>query len=185
MQPSERYVLLPEKFSEKQFMDAFARYEDDLRAYGRSLLPSWDSVEETLQEASIIMWRKIDQLETIDEFLPWAKVILRFEALKSKRNYARERLVFSDSLIELLANEGIEDSEEVDQTHAALQKCLQLFSAANRELVLAPYLSDQSIVKIAKMSGRTENSLYKLIGRLRLKLRKCIQSEILGGMSHG
>lgn len=168
-------------------MTAFARYEDDLRAYGRSLLPNWDSVDETLQEASIIMWRKIDQLETIDEFLPWAKVILRFEALKTRRNYAREKLVFSDSLIELLAKEGIEDKQDVDQTHNALQKCLQTFSLANRELLLAPYLSDNSIVRIARISGRTENSLYKLIGRLRQKLRKCIQNELVsvGRLSNG
>ena len=160
-------------------MDAFAMYEDDLRAYGRSLLPAWESLEETLQEASIIMWRKINQLENIDEFLPWAKVILRFEALKTRRKFARNKLVFSESLIELLAKEGEEDNKRMDETHSALQKCLQQLSAANRELIMAPYISDKSIVKIAKMTGRTENSLYKLIGRLRLKLRKCILSEVL------
>jgi RNA polymerase sigma-70 factor (ECF subfamily) len=164
---------------ESLFMEIFVKHEADLRSYGRSLLPDWYSVDETLQEASIIMWRKIDQLQSIDEFLPWAKVILRFEALKTRRKFARDKHVFSDTLIEILSKEGLENQMPIANTQTALQKCLEKLSIPNRELVMAPYISDNSIVEIAKRSNRTENSLYKLIGRLRIKLRKCIQQELI------
>lgn len=56
-----------------------------------------------MQEASLVMWRKLDQLREESEFLPWAKVIVRFESLKARRTFARNRHQFGDDILELLA----------------------------------------------------------------------------------
>ena len=161
-------------------MQAYARHEADLRAYGRSLLPNWDALDDTLQEASIVMWQKVDQLQSLNEFLPWAKVILRFQALKTRRKYARDRHVFSDALFDMLAEEGLAQRPEdlAAARQLALRTCLGKLSAPNRELLLAPYLADQAVVEIAERSGRSVNSLYKLLGRLRIKLRRCVQQSL-------
>jgi RNA polymerase sigma-70 factor (ECF subfamily) len=166
------------QFDESWFMQAYAEHEAALRAYARSLLPTWDAVDDTLQEASIIMWRKIDQLQSADEFLPWAKVILRFEALKARRKVARDRHVFSEKLFEMLAEEGEHERDATSIQQAALQTCLAKMSEPNRELVMAPYTRDNAVVDLAKESGRTVNSLYKLLGRLRTKLRKCVHENM-------
>lgn len=162
-------------------------HEGALRAYARSLLPNWDAVDETLQDAFLVICQKVSQLETREAFLPWAKVIVRFEALKSRRKFARDRLVFSDTLVEMLACEG-EAASEVDDTEKwqrALDECLRTLSAPNRELVLAPYRSDGAVVEIARRSGRTVNSLYKLLGRLRHKLRDCMENKLGPNSSKG
>ena len=67
----------------EEFLQAFVSHEDALRSYARSLLPNWVVVDEVIQEASVVMWKKFDQLDSTDGFLPWAKVIVRFEALKA------------------------------------------------------------------------------------------------------
>lgn len=59
-----------------------------------------------MQEASVVMWRKLGQLESADGFLPWAKVIVRFESLRLRREHARDRHLFSDEVFELLADES-------------------------------------------------------------------------------
>jgi RNA polymerase sigma-70 factor (ECF subfamily) len=47
-----------------------------------------------------------------------------------------------------------------------------------RELVLAPYAGEGRVTRLAEETGRTINSLYKLLGRLREKLAQCVQNKI-------
>ena len=165
--------------SEGDFLRLFVGHEQALRAYARVLLPSWQAIDEVMQEVSVVMWNKLGQLESVDGFLPWAKVIVRFEALRLRRDFARDRHVFSDDLCELLADEAAEVAEDVwVQERAALRGCLAELSPDHRELVLAPYAGEGRVLRIAHETGRTANSLYKLLGRLRDKLAECVAAKL-------
>ncbi len=72
----------PSHLPESDFLRLFVRNEEALRASARALLPTWEAVDEVMQEASVVMWKKLAQLGSADGFLPWAKVIVRFEALR-------------------------------------------------------------------------------------------------------
>jgi RNA polymerase sigma-70 factor (ECF subfamily) len=164
-----------------RFLRLFVRHEQALRAYARVMVPNWDAVDEVIQEASVVMWRKLDQLDSHDNFLPWAKVIVRFESLRARRNFARDRLVFSEELLAMLADEAAETvEEELVREKAVLSRCFEKLSPANRELLLAPYAGSGRVKELAEQSGRSVNSLYKLLGRLRAKLHSCIESELSG-----
>ncbi|NNC87597.1 MAG: hypothetical protein HKN82_03950 [Akkermansiaceae bacterium] len=84
---------------EAEFMRLFVAHEPELRAFLRTLLPTWEAVDDVLQEASVVMWKKLDQLEDEGGFLPWAKVIVRFKALQARRTVARDRLVLSEETV--------------------------------------------------------------------------------------
>ena len=43
---------------QSDFMRLFVRHERDLRVFARTLLPNWPAVDDVLQEASVVMWRK-------------------------------------------------------------------------------------------------------------------------------
>lgn len=165
--------------ADEGFVRLFVRNEQALRVYARALVPSMDSVDDILQEASVVMWRKLDQLDSPDNFLPWAKVIVRFEALRCRRKFARDRLVFSEELIGMLADQSADSEEdELVLEKAILRRCLEKLSSSNRELVLAPYAGSGRVKELAKKSNRTSNSLYKLLGRLRAKIQGCISHEV-------
>ena len=171
---------------EESFLRMFVRHEEDLRSYARALLPHWDAVGEVMQEASVVMWRKLNQLRDESEFLPWAKVIVRFEVLKARRKAARDRLCFSDDVFELLAADKTDTSEDsLEQERAALNACLAKLDDPQRDLVLLPYHGHGGVTELAESSGQTVNSLYKKIGRLRSKLTQCVESQLndptLGG----
>ncbi len=167
------------KEADERFLRLFVTHELALRTYARVLVPTWDAVDEVIQEASLVMWRKLDQLQTPEGFLPWAKVIVRFEALRVRRNFARDRLVFSEELLNLLAEEAEEpETHEWVTEKDALQRCLCKFSATNRELLLAPYTGAGRVKELADASSRSVNSLYKLLGRLRSKLQHCVDGEL-------
>lgn len=167
--------------SEEKFLRVFLRNEDDLRSYARALMPNWEAVDEVMQEASVVMWRKLDQLREESEFLPWAKVIVRFESLKARRSFATDRHQFGDDVFELLAGDESDAGEtDLKRERVALKNCLGKLDGTQRELVLTPYRSHGAVTDLAASSGRSVNSLYKKIGRLREKLTLCIQGQ-LGG----
>lgn len=164
---------------EPEFMRLFIAHERELRAFARTLVPTWQAVDDVLQESSVVMWKKLDQLEEDSGFLPWAKVIVRFEALRARRRVARDRLVLSEETLSLLADEALEESADIlEHERIALTTCLQKLSDEQRRLVLMPYLESGGLIKVAERTKRSVNSLYKLLGRLREKLRICVEHEL-------
>ncbi len=169
----------PTHLPESDFLRLFVRHEQALRAFARLMLPTWESVDEVMQESSVVMWKKLHQLDMAENFLPWAKMIVRFEALRLRRDHARDRHVFGDEVIELLANEAADVHEDIwEQERVALRGCLGQMAVHHRELVLAPYAGEGRVTRLAEETGRSVNSLYKLLGRLREKLAHCVQGKL-------
>ena len=165
--------------SEGDFMRLFVKHEPALRAYARTLLPNWHAVDDALQEASVVMWQKIDQLQDESGFLPWGKVIVRFKCLSAITKLRKDHHLLSDSVLDMLAQESEEISaEEHASARNALRECLQNFKDDHRHLLLAPYSGDGEVMRIAERMGKTANALYKLLGRLRGKLGDCVKSKI-------
>jgi RNA polymerase sigma-70 factor (ECF subfamily) len=160
-------------------MRLLLQHEPALRAYARSLLPHWHLVDEAIQEASVTLWQKFDQLRDHDGFLPWAKVVVRFKCLSVMGQLGRDRKVFSPGVLELLADEAEAfDVEERLAAMRALRSCLARFSAPHQELLLAPYSGEGRVTALAEQSGKSANALYKLLGRLREKLSDCIHHHL-------
>ena len=124
------------------------------------------------------MWQKLGQLEDEEAFLPWAKVIVRFKCLGSIENLRRERLLLSDQVLKLIADEADTTESEFGQLRLALGNCLAKFTASHQELLLAPYDQPGRVKDLANRAGKSANALYKLLGRLRDKLAGCIQTEM-------
>jgi RNA polymerase sigma-70 factor, ECF subfamily len=66
----------------------------------------------------------------------------------------------------------------VSDHERALQTCLNQFSLEHRQLLLAPHRSTTSVVNLAASLGKSPNSLYKILARLREQLTECIQLRI-------
>ena len=82
-------------------------------------------------------------------------------------------------VLELLAEEAEAfQVEERELNLQALRSCLESFSPAHQELLLAPYFGEGRVSTLAEQAGKSANSLYKLLARLREKLHACIQSRL-------
>ncbi|MFN3150143.1 sigma-70 family RNA polymerase sigma factor [Bremerella sp.] len=162
-----------------RFLTLFLKHERELAGIARASLPDWNAVDDVLQEASLVMWRKIDQLQSDDEFIPWARMVLRFEVLKYRRSCSRDRLLLDDDLVALIAIEAKDEPPEyVQEQRSAIRACLGKFSAEHQKLLLAPYTRDEAVKEMAEAAGKTANSLYKRLGRLRTKLHDCVRMQL-------
>ncbi|MGJ8641874.1 MAG: sigma-70 family RNA polymerase sigma factor [Luteolibacter sp.] len=170
--------------TETDFMRLLLKHENALRAFARSLLPDWNAVDDVIQDASVIMWQKIGQLDSKEGFLPWGKVIVRFHCYRHHEQKKKSGTVFSNELIAVLVDEAENfENEEYSRRHLALTSCLESLRKTERELVLSPYLGHGRIKELAEATNTSSNSLYKKIGRLRERLRNCIEIRLTSTLS--
>ena len=165
----------------EDFVRLFSRHEGSVRAFVTSLLPNWEGVDEVMQEASLVMWRKFDQFDPDrpgSNFLNWAFMIARYEVLMYRRRRATDRLVFSEDVYELLASEASEIAEEHPRRRQALASCLTKLGKPQQDLLQAVYEEGVSIKDAASRVGRTPTGLYKALARVRNKLLRCIEATL-------
>ncbi|QDU92406.1 sigma-70 family RNA polymerase sigma factor [Lignipirellula cremea] len=167
------------------FMRLFIRHEGALRCFVRTLLPSWDDVDEVMQNVSIAAWTKFGRFDPQTDFARWAATIARYEVLNYRRTKARDRLIFDEDLLLLLADECQEEFAQSEQERRALDGCLNKLPTRQRELVLRVYSAGQKIKPIAAEIGVSPNALYKTIGRLRLILLRCIENTLARAATEG
>lgn len=160
------------------FVELFARHEGDLRAFVRSLLPTWHDADEVVQQVALVAWRKFDQFDTSTSFIKWSCVIARFEALAYRRKMARDKLVFREDLMAQLAEEAVEETEQRTAENAALEGCLQKLPPEQRRFVTLAYTPGTTTKELAERAGVKPGSFYMRLNRIRKALLECVENAM-------
>lgn len=162
----------------ERFLKLFAHHENDLRTFIRSLLPTWHDADEVLQQSALVIWRKFDQFDPSTEFMKWACVIARFEALAYRRKMARDRLVFREDILELIADEGASEIDTRQAEYDALESCLAAMPEKQRTLLTLAYTPGVKVKELAEQAGSTSAAFYMRLNRMRKDLMHCIESKV-------
>ena len=160
------------------FVRAFARHESTLRAFVRAMLGNWEDVDEVMQEVAVVAWKKFHSLDDLEQFPRWLCVIARYEVLKYRRAKVRDRLVLNEDIVQLLAEEGLDELPLRQRQHEALEGCLDKLPEARRKLVLQAYAPGVSIKQMAEQVGRSPAALYQLLSRIRRELVACVERSL-------
>ncbi|MFT4546896.1 MAG: RNA polymerase sigma-70 factor (ECF subfamily) [Pseudoalteromonas tetraodonis] len=160
------------------FVRLFAQYEPDLRRFIRSLIPTAVDTDEVLQQTAIVMWRKFDQFDPTTKFMKWGCVISRFEALAYRRKMARDRLVFREDVMSLMADEGSEEIDQREVEHRALDECLTALPEKQRKFLILAYTPGVKVKELAEEAGSTAAAFYMRLKRLRRPLMECIEAKL-------
>ena len=163
------------------FLRLWMQHEPSLRAFVRSCCPKAQEVDDVMQEVSVAALRKFSTLDDHSAFGPWACLIARYELLTARRRFARDRLVLSEDVIALLADEGAKELPLRQRQLRALDQCIEKLPRERRELALAAYAKDTTIREMAAQLKRTEGSLYQLLARIRAELHRCMTAALAGG----
>ncbi|WP_145272990.1 sigma-70 family RNA polymerase sigma factor [Planctomycetes bacterium SV_7m_r] len=173
----------PSPHFHERFVRALTRHERVIRAYVRGAgISRPEDVDEIMQNVSLAAWRKFDQLENADEFPVWACVIARYEVLMFRRRHARDRLVLSENVYELLAEQSLEQVESgtKEKRLNQLQQCVEKLPLASRELVMAAYQPGSTIDQLATELGKSANTIYQQLWRIRRALEQCVEEALRG-----
>lgn len=174
-----------------EFVGLLARHDQSIRRFVRSLLPSREGVDDVMQEMALECWRKFSDFspsrpeDAVDEFIRWACVIARYKALSWQRDKAKDRLVFRESVVELLAQAAMENLGQQELERQAIESCLAKLPDEQRRLVLSVHSPGESIALIAAETGERARRLYSKVNVLRKLLLECVQGQMTGDLEHG
>lgn len=168
-----------ENENHERFLRYFMEHEDSLRIFLRTLLFSRDEVREVMQEVAAVLWRKFDETMDSQAFRRWAFGVARMEALAFRRDRARDRLVFSEDVMELLAQAVEDHAESLDEERSALETCLKRLPEKHRNLIQAAYAPGVRIQELAARLGKTSMAVYRALHRIRLTLMECTRRMLV------
>ena len=111
-----------------EFVRLWTRHQAEVERYVYMMIPRAVDAGEVIQEVSVKLWEKWERYDQSRPFVPWAKKFAWLEVLKWRQKQARERVVFSSSLLEKI-NAAHEDEEPVMEVRRrALKNCLTKLS---------------------------------------------------------
>lgn len=163
----------------KVYVSLLQKHEAALRCFIRSLMPSWNDVDDVMQEVSLVLWEKFSEFDQNSHFLKWAYVIARFKVMNFQSKKGREKLQFDEDLMMLMAKECEEEEDIRKSEEKALWDCIEHLPLARKQLLLSTSQKGVSMKSIAEKIGKTPKSVYRTIDRLKIMLQRCIQQKLL------
>ena len=161
-----------------QFLRLYVEHEEALNGFVRTLVPTREDAREVMQEVAVVLWQKFEELTAAQDFRRWAFGVAKFKVLAFFRDRARDRLVFDEDVLELLAVEVTENADAYEAERRALDECIGKLGVPQRKLLAAAYAPGARIGALAAAVGRSPMSFYKALHRIRLALMNCTQRAL-------
>lgn len=160
-----------------KFVQLLTAAQSQLYARICTLLANGGDARDVLQETNIALWQKVGDFDFSRSFEPWAMKFAHFQALAWRKRQSRDRLVFDDATLDLLAQEfhgayGAEDELR------ALDECLGKLPGKQRALVARRYQDAESVNAISASEGKPPNVVAAFLYRTRRALADCIRTVL-------
>lgn len=163
---------------DSEFVALLTEHQSALRLYVGSLLPGDPSVADVAQLANSTIWKKRSDFTLGTNFKAWIFSIARYEVLNYRKTQARDRLVFSEELLDIMAEEMPKLSDDMASRQTALKSCLSHLKSSDRDLIMHRYFEDTSLKEYAAQVNRSVGGLKVTLHRIRTKLQTCIEQKI-------
>ena len=161
----------------EEFVQLLLQHEPQVRSFLRGLLPTWDDVDDVLQESGMIAWRKFSEFEQGTAFGGWFLTIARYEALAHRRRIAKTPLSFSEDVLNILADDALQE-DVAPLNRIRLEACLAKLDSQKRKLLIQAHTPVVVMRDLAAESGRSEQAFYKAIQRLRAVIVDCVSKSV-------
>ena len=158
-----------------EFAALFVKSQRQIYGYILTIVPDPNDADDILQETSLILWNKLRQFATQQDFTRWACGIARNVIRNWRVKQSRDRHVFSEAMIEELAEVREERSEWLERCSAALTVCIGKLSDAQQRILKLFYRGNVTATDIAEEFDTTENNIYQRLHRIRRRLAICVQ----------
>lgn len=163
--------------SHEHLVGQLTRHQKVVFRYILSLVPDPAAAEDILQETNLALWRKAADFDETRPFLPWACRFALHQVRAWRRDRARDRHVFDDDVLDLLAAEGLREGEPPALEHG-LRDCLARLPERQRQLILARYQPGASVEQLARERNTNANALSQTLHRIRRSLADCIERHL-------
>lgn len=149
-----------------------------LYAYILSLMFDKERARDVLQQTNLILLEKKNEYSPGTAFGAWACKVAFYEVLAERRKNQRDRHMFSDELLALVAARAEQVTASLDRRSEALEECLEQLSDQHRKILLARYSPGGSVAEIAAATKKSTGAIYVVLHRVRSALLDCVQRKL-------
>jgi len=160
------------------FLELFLAHQNRIFRYIITIVPRWVDAEELFQQTSLTLWQSWTEYEPSQDFTAWACGIAKNHLRNHLRKKGNQQRHFGDALLEQLTALQVKERSRFDDMQAALSHCLEALPPDRRRLVHLCYGEKRTIQAVAEREGRSSNSLYKLMRKIREVLYECVTSAV-------
>ncbi len=167
-----------------RFVELLSKHRRRLFGYSFALVHHMADAEDVFQQCCTILWRKFDSFDAEsptaeDDFVAWANQTARFVAMNFLRSKRRSRVCFSEEFLNEAASLPEQaDDESDEERREALRYCLKKLRESDQQLIRLCYGGKQTIKEVAQQLGRSPESVYVSVGRIRHQLYEGIRRRL-------
>ena len=161
----------------REFLARMLPSERAIRSFVFSIHPHAGDLDDIMQDTAFSLWQKFGSFDPTREFLPWAMRLAYFEVLRFRKKRSRDRLVFSDELLEVMA-EDTSHAGFSEPLRESFEACLARLDPRSRAVLEARYGSGTSIAELAKSRNESVHSLYRLLEQARVTLVAAVRRQL-------
>mgnify|MGYP000911886156 FL=1 len=154
------------------------QHQEPLFRYIFSLVPCEADARDILQETSVALFRKFDQYDATRPFLPWAYRFAYLQVQKHRERSARLPLLFSEDVMDLIANERAHIEPRLDVRLRLLDVCLGKLTPQDKELVTRRYALREGAEEMMRRFDMSRRTLFRNLEMLRQRLHECVTRQL-------
>jgi RNA polymerase sigma-70 factor, ECF subfamily len=162
----------------EEFVALSSRHQRQLLGYIVTLVRNMDDAEDVLQQTNLVLWRRFDDYRSGTDFMRWACHVAHLQVLSFLRGKRRHPLHLDEQLLAQLADKRLARDQAYGHYREALETCMERLSTTDRELLQLCYDGTLSIKQIAAKLGRSADSVYHSLQRIRYALLECINCAV-------
>lgn len=162
----------------ESFVIRLTEAQCDLHAYIAYLVGNRDEAMDVLQETNIILWREAARYNADKPFIAWAKSVAYYQALAHLKKKSRDRLVFDEDLLLLLATVDERRANDMQDRLRLLDICFEKLTAFQQSAMKFRYFHGWPVKRLAKRLNSSEAAASMLLTRIRRQLARCIETSL-------
>jgi RNA polymerase sigma-70 factor, ECF subfamily len=167
---------------ENAFTEFVRLYQDSVRGFTALWAPSADEADDLAQEVFIGALNSIHTFDQTRDLKAWVLGIARNQTRQAWRRVNRARNSNLEPLEAILERHAIaahaERENTSDQRSEALQRCISALPERSRTVFSRYVVDELSSKELATSLESTESAIRRLISRIRLSLRDCVQRRV-------
>lgn len=166
------------------FGELVLEHQSSLRGFIAMLGARADDVDDVAQEAFFRAYNALPQYDPARPFGRWIRGFARNLVRERRREAYREMSVHRQAICALLEKEADTSAAADAGTRSglgALRECLKGLSAKAGKLIRMRYLDGRNSAQMGKMLRRDPAAVRVQLGRIRLRLRDCVERRLRTG----
>ncbi len=165
----------------KRFTAEWMKAQNTVFAFVHAQIHHYHDAEDVFQSVGQAAAERFDDFDTSRSFTAWVMGIARNHVLRYYHDRHRDRHVFSEQVMDAIAEAHSEIAPDTDVRFEALQQCMGHIGTKASALVDMRYRRSMSPAQISETLGLTAVNVRVLLHRIRQQLAECVERRVAQG----